>query len=60
MEPNDTTPADHGNLEQRLGHVFRQPERLAAALTHGSHAAEQPEPGPVAKAAGSSVKAVAA
>ena len=47
MEPNDKTPAEYGNLEQRLGYVFRQPERLAAALTHGSHAAEQPEPGPV-------------
>ena len=32
-------------LEARLGHVFRRPGLLAAALTHRSHAAEASPPG---------------
>ncbi len=46
MEPQETR-ADPGELERKLGHVFRRPELLEAALTHRSHAAEQPAPGPV-------------
>ncbi|NCA81861.1 MAG: ribonuclease III [Opitutae bacterium] len=33
-----------GALEERLGHVFRRPGLLAAALTHRSHAAETNPP----------------
>jgi len=45
METRGTGP-DPAELEQRLGHAFARPERLAAALTHRSYAAEAglPEP----------------
>ena len=45
METRGTGP-DPADLEKRLGHAFARPERLAAALTHRSYAAEAglPEP----------------
>ena len=43
MNPSESAPSP-GLLEQRLGHVFRQPARLAAALTHRSYSAEAGRP----------------
>ena len=37
-------PSDWRELEQRLGHVFDQPERLEAALTHRSFSTEAGRP----------------
>ena len=45
MEPNDR--AGLAALEERLGRPFAKPELLAAALTHGSHAAEAGQPDPM-------------
>lgn len=40
MDSDPTPPPELKTLEQRLGYEFRQPQRLAAALTHRSYAAE--------------------
>ncbi len=40
-------PALWADLQQRLGHPFRDPALLAAALTHSSFANESREPAPV-------------
>lgn len=40
-------PAPWADLQQRLGHLFRDPALLAAALTHSSFANESSEPAPV-------------
>lgn len=43
MENTDCT-AERQTLEKRLGHVFRQPGLLEAALTHRSYSAETGQP----------------
>lgn len=40
----DATFAEQAELERRLGHAFRRPDLLAAALTHRSHSAEAGQP----------------
>ena len=40
MDHTGSESAHQPELELRLGHVFEQPERLAAALTHRSYAVE--------------------
>ena len=42
MKPAASQPAEGVSLEERIGHRFRRPELLAAALTHRSAAAERP------------------
>lgn len=43
--PNANEPLpDRRELERRLGYAFRRPERLDAALTHRSYAAESGQP----------------
>ena len=44
MEESERAP-EWSKLEERLGHVFRRPRLLAAALTHRSYAAETNPPG---------------
>ena len=48
MNPGRTMPSEswpeREELEARLGHVFQQPERLEAALTHRSYSAEAGRP----------------
>ena len=43
MDPSEQAP-ERQELEERLGHAFRQPARLEAALTHRSYSAETGHP----------------